>query len=151
MIGLSNAWASAPGYEQLAQVLRAAYDQAAAGKGAERHARGNAFHEQHMQTISDLLSSDRGMAFQAIKKLTEGLDFAEDDRFERELLGAINYIAGAIIWRRRQAAKRGGQALVKLSQVTQAEPQKIVDAARCLVCDERHGSGMPCPRMRATS
>ena len=89
-----------PDYQALAAVLQAAYDQASAGKGAERHARGNPFHEQHMQTISNLLDSDRGMAFQAIKKLTEGLDFTDPDRRERELLGVIVYVAGIIVWHR---------------------------------------------------
>lgn len=91
-----------PGYEQLAAVLQAAYDQASKGKGAERHADSKPFHEQPMQTCSDLLGTDAGLAFQAIKKIREGSTFTEFDRFERELLGAINYIAGMIIWRRRQ-------------------------------------------------
>ena len=84
-------------YTSLDAVLGAAYQQAATGKGHERHARGNPFEKQHMQTISQLLDTDRGMAFQAIKKLTEGLDMADPDARERELLGAINYIAGIII------------------------------------------------------
>lgn len=89
---------SDPGYSSLAMILTAAYDQAASGKGKERHARGNPFEGQHMQTISTLLDTDRGMAFQAIKKLTEGLDMADPDARERELLGAINYIAGIILY-----------------------------------------------------
>lgn len=93
-----------PGYEQLAEVLEAAYDQAAKGKGAERHADGLPFHEQPMQTGSDLLGTDAGLAFQAIKKIREGRGFEEFDRFERELLGAIVYTAGMIIWRKRQRA-----------------------------------------------
>lgn len=100
---------SSPGYEHLAAVLEAAFKQASEGKGAERHARGNAFHEQHMQTISTLLNSDRGMAFQAIKKLTEGLDFEEIDRRERELLGVIVYVAGIIVWHRE-----GPEAAMKI-------------------------------------
>lgn len=88
-------------YESLRHVLEDAFAQAAYGKGAERHARDNPFDEQHMQTISTLLSTDRGMAFQAIKKLTEGLDLPDDTSCERELLGAINYIAGIIIWRKK--------------------------------------------------
>ena len=91
-----------PGYEQLADVLVAAYGQASAGKGAERHADGKPFHEQPMQTGSDLLGTDAGLAFQAIKKIREGSNFEDADRFEREMLGAINYVAGMIIWRRRQ-------------------------------------------------
>lgn len=90
------------GYETLASVLQAAYDQAAVGKGAERHATGLPFDQQPMQTGSDLLGTDAGLAFQAIKKIREGSAFAEYERFERELLGAIVYIAGMIIWRKRQ-------------------------------------------------
>jgi hypothetical protein len=89
-------------YQSLRAVLDAAYYQAAHGKGKERHARGNPFHTQHMQTISKLLDSERGMAFQAIKKLTEGLDLADRDARERELLGAINYIAGIVVYWRLQ-------------------------------------------------
>ncbi len=85
-------------YSSLRAVLEAAYEQAARGKGAERHARGNPFEKQHMQTISTLLGTNRGMAFQAIKKLTEGLDMADPAARERELLGAINYIAGIIVY-----------------------------------------------------
>jgi len=96
------------GYEQLAAVLQDAYDQAAKGKGAARHGTGKPFHEQPMQTGSDLLGTDAGLAFQAIKKIREGRSFVELDRVERELLGAINYIAGMIIWRRRQAATQNG-------------------------------------------
>lgn len=91
-----------PGYETLACVLQAAYEQAAVGKGAERHATGLPFDQQPMQTSSDLLGTDAGLAFQAIKKVREGSAFDEFERFERELLGAINYIAGMIIWRQRQ-------------------------------------------------
>lgn len=90
------------GYERLADVLQDAYDQAAVGKGAERHANGLPFHEQPMQSISQLVGSGDGLAFQAIKKLTEGMRFAEFDRFEKEALGAINYIAGLIIYKREQ-------------------------------------------------
>lgn len=100
-----------PGYESLADVLLAAYEQAAVGKGKERHANDLPFHEQPMQTCCDLLGTDAGLAFQAIKKLREGSQFEELERWEREALGAINYIAGMVIWRRRQAGvalwKRG--------------------------------------------
>lgn len=87
-------------YKALRDVLDAAYDQAAYGKGKKRHARNNPFHEQHMQSISRLLDSDAGMAFQVVKKLTEGLDMADHDARERELLGAIVYLAGIVVyWR----------------------------------------------------
>lgn len=85
-------------YDSLRSVLKAAFEQAATGKGRERHARGNPFDKQHMQTISQLLGTDRGMAFQAIKKLTEGLDMPDPAARERELLGAIVYIAGIVVF-----------------------------------------------------
>ncbi len=88
------------GYEKLVAVYQAAHDQAAKGKGDERHANGQPFHEQRMQQISGLLRSSDGMAFQAIKKLTEGLQFEDHARREAELLGALNYIAGIVIYYR---------------------------------------------------
>ena len=88
------------GYEKLVAVYQDAHDQAAKGKGDERHANGQPSHEQRMQQISGLLRSSDGMAFQAIKKLTEGLQFEDHARREAELLGALNYIAGIVIYYR---------------------------------------------------
>ena len=95
-----------PGYEHLANILQAAYEQAAVGKGAERHAGGQPFDAQPMQSISDLFDSPYGMAFQVTKKLHEGLKMDTLERQERELLGAINYTAGIILWLRRQAGQK---------------------------------------------
>lgn len=95
-------WPYKDGYRELVGVLHSAYMQAAFGKGDERHANNLAFKDQRMQTISDLLNTDNGMAFQAIKKLTEGLQFTDPQRRENELLGAIVYISGIIV-RHRQA------------------------------------------------
>lgn len=58
------------GYERLADVLQRAYDQAALGKGKERHANGKAFHKQPMQDLIRL----HGVGFatgQASKKAGE--------------------------------------------------------------------------------
>lgn len=90
------------GYENLFAVLTDAFNQAAYGKGKDRHAKGAPFDEQRMQTISSLIGSDKGMEYQAIKKLTEGLDMSDPQACEKELLGAIVYIAGIIIWRKSQ-------------------------------------------------
>ena len=86
-----------PGYESLAAVLQRAYDQAASGKGAERHACSRPFTEQPMQSISDLLGSHTGLLYQAMKKIQES-ERMDIDAAIRELLGAINYVAGAIIF-----------------------------------------------------
>ena len=95
---LSAELMSEPGYEKLSYVLKRAFDQAATGKGKERHANDLPFHEQPMQQISNLLNSPHGMSFQAIKKIQEGLNMPETERAVRELLGAIVYTAGIIIW-----------------------------------------------------
>lgn len=86
-----------PGYESLADVLKRAYDQAAIGKGAQRHATGLPFHEQPMQTISQLVGSNDGLLYQAMKKIQESQRM-DRDAAVRELLGAIVYVAGAIIY-----------------------------------------------------
>tara|TARA_R110000851_G_scaffold239969_1_gene392682 strand:+ start:273 stop:695 length:423 start_codon:yes stop_codon:yes gene_type:complete len=88
-----------PAYDSLEVVLKAAYNQAASGKGKERHAgNGLTFTDQPMQTISKLLNTSDGLAFQAIKKVTEAKGMQTFEQKERELLGAINYIAGIIIF-----------------------------------------------------
>lgn len=87
-----------PGYERLAEVLEAAFAQAAHGKGAERHAGGQPFHEQPMQQISELLGNVDGMAFQAIKKIREARGLPTVEAQVRELLGAINYVAGMVVF-----------------------------------------------------
>lgn len=86
-----------PGYESLAAVLQRAYDQAAKGKGAERHAVSRPFTEQPMQSISGLLGSPDGLLYQAMKKVQESKRL-DKDAGVRELLGAVNYLAGAIIF-----------------------------------------------------
>lgn len=86
-----------PGYESLANVLQRAYGQAAHGKGAERHAVSRPFTEQPMQSISGLLGTPDGLLYQAMKKIQESKRL-DKDAGVRELLGAINYLAGAVIF-----------------------------------------------------
>lgn len=88
------------GYMPLEVVLCAAYAQASAGKGKERHAAGDDFSNQPILTIGRLLKSADGEAYQAIKKLREGLMMhkrGQTDAAIRELLGAINYIAATAL------------------------------------------------------
>lgn len=87
---------TAPGYETLANVLQRAYNQAAVGKGIERHAAGGEpFHEQVMQ-IGAAKFGVGALLFQAFKKSEESQRL-EHDRAVNELLGAINYLAGAVV------------------------------------------------------
>jgi len=94
----SGEWKCKEGYESLVDVLRMAYEQAANGKGNERHANGLPFDDQPMQVISELLDTPFGMAFQAIKKVQEGLRLPTKERQIAEILGAINYLSGIVVY-----------------------------------------------------
>ena len=90
----------APGYDSLFIVLTRALEQAQAGKGKERHAgEGQAFEDQPIIQIGNLI----GMGFQtgqAIKKAVEAQRMVTRGQLaaaEREMLGAINYLAAACI------------------------------------------------------
>ena len=86
-----------PGYEQLATVLDAALEQAQAGKGKERHAgQGQAFHDQQIVQLCEWMGSTQGDVFQAAKKAIESTRLPPE-RAIAELLGAIVYLAGAVI------------------------------------------------------
>lgn len=87
---------AAPGYECLANVLQMAYNQAAVGKGVERHAAvGEPFADQVMQ-IGAAKFGTGALLFQAFKKSEESQRLPHD-RAVNELLGAIVYLAGAVI------------------------------------------------------
>lgn len=97
----------APGYESLARVLLDALQQAAQGKGRDRHAApGQPFDEQPMQTIVGLFGPGFALG-QAAKKLHESQRLTPQAA-RAELLGAIVYIAGAVVHFDRQGAARDG-------------------------------------------
>lgn len=82
-------------YKALEQVMLRAYNQAVNGKGAERHGQDRPFTEQPMQQLIKLY----GLGFalgQAGKKLQEAQRM-DTEKAVHELLGAIVYIAGAVI------------------------------------------------------
>jgi len=83
------------GYFPLFSVLNEALNQAQSGKGEERHGNGLPFMEQPALTITRAV----GLGFplgQAMKKIQE-CQRMEPDAAKRELLGAINYLAAAIL------------------------------------------------------
>lgn len=85
------------GYEKLADVLNRALLQASQGKGKERHASGDMpFEEQPMATINRQLGSVHGFIFQSHKKSLEAMRLPAG-RDVAELLGAVNYLCGAVI------------------------------------------------------
>lgn len=89
-------WEAAEGYQSLADVLQRAHDQAAYGKGRERHANDKPFVQQPMFDIIRL----HGVGFatgQASKKAGEALGLPTTDRQTAEILGAIVYLASAVM------------------------------------------------------
>lgn len=86
-------------YGSLARVYELAVHQASHGKGKERHAvSGEAFEGQTMCEIARRLTGNPvgSLLYQAVKKCYESGRLPAD-RAIAELLGAQNYIAGAII------------------------------------------------------
>jgi len=85
-----------PEYSDLFEVLREALEQAQEGKGEERHGNGLSFTEQPALTITRAV----GLGFplgQAMKKIQESQRM-DADAAKRELLGAINYLAAAVLF-----------------------------------------------------
>ena len=117
-----------PGYTTLASILTRAYNQAATGKGADRHANELPFDKQPMQTIA----AKHGVGFllgQADKKMIEAhgmLRRGEQDKAVHELLGAINYVAGAILFTEAQQAP----AATPAPQPTQPPAFKVGDKVK---------------------
>lgn len=88
------------GYEDLRSILDEAFEQAASGKGRERHSRGGVpFDRQPIMEIGRMLRSPAGAMFQAIKKTQEAsgmIQRGDVSSADREMLGAIVYIAAAV-------------------------------------------------------
>jgi len=83
-------------YSELRRILNLAYEQASAGKGKERHANDEPFQKQKIVTLNKQIGSNHGAIFQACKKAQESARLPKD-RAIAELLGAINYLAAAVI------------------------------------------------------
>lgn len=96
-----------PGYETLASIMDDALAQAQSGKGIERHAgNGEAFVDQQIVQLGEWMGGSTAFAVgQACKKSIESTRLP-DDRARIELLGAINYLAAAIIVIDRRAVPR---------------------------------------------
>lgn len=85
-------------YTELERVLSEAVSQASEGKGKERHAvAGVPFEQQTGCQIARLLGCPTtGPIYQAIKKAVES-ERLPRDRAKAELLGAIVYLAAAVL------------------------------------------------------
>ena len=82
-------------YISLRYVLELAVDQAANGKGKERHANGEPFDQQKICKISRAVGVGFALG-QALKKAEESVRLNKEAAL-REILGAINYLAAAYI------------------------------------------------------
>lgn len=93
-------------YTALRTVLNTAYDQAARGKGVERHGNGKAWTEQPIFTIAGQVG-DGFNAGQAIKKIQEAQQMAARGEYvkaQHEVLGAIVYAASLhVLWNKEKA------------------------------------------------
>lgn len=91
------------GYEPLADVLKAALDQAQSGKGKERHATGKPFLQQPIMQLRRMVGSGYTLG-QAMKKAQEAQRLPAEQA-EIDLLGAINYLAAEVLARREECQK----------------------------------------------
>ena len=86
-----------PEYIELARVLGLALEQAQSGKGKERHARpGQRLEDQLIVQLGLELGSNHYELGQACKKALESARLPRE-RAVPELLGAINYLAAAVL------------------------------------------------------
>lgn len=87
------------GYESLAHVLMNALDQAQTGKGKERHAADEPFREQEIcaNTRAVGLGFPLGQARKKAREAKRLFEIDGPDAAVAECLGAINYLAAAII------------------------------------------------------
>lgn len=87
-------------YDSLSDVLQRAFDQAAHGKGAQRHARIAERFEDQVILEGAARFGTGALLFQAYKKSEESQRMSTQPAV-KELLGAINYLAAAVIERER--------------------------------------------------
>jgi hypothetical protein len=88
-------------YSSLIGVLMEAVEQASTGKGHERHDNGKRFEEQPLLEICRMLGNPDFARGQVMKKTAESARL-DPAAAVKELLGAINYAAAAIILIREQ-------------------------------------------------
>lgn len=135
-----------PGYEKLAAVLMRAYNQASRGKGKERHSHGEPFDQQVIQDMANRFGVG-ALLGQAFKKSEESQRLPHD-RAVAELLGAIVYLAAAVIAmekRERLAdAIRASneQAAADAAREVAAPPERItVPGTSPVLINNRYHSG----------
>jgi hypothetical protein len=140
-----------PGYDSLANVLDDALHQAQSGKGEERHANDLPFDRQPMQKLIE--SYGVGFALgQAAKKGEESM-VLEPGHDIAEILGAIVYLAGAVVYKRRKYAElhaqEAEQQKVAAGHIGGTDGSRLTDRPSnergyCKFCGNYHGLSEPC-------
>lgn len=85
-------------YLPLLRTFLGALEQAAYGKGRERHANDRPFTEQPILTMARMLDSDAGLAQQVIKKTIEARSLPSKTARINELRGTLVYAAAMILF-----------------------------------------------------
>lgn len=85
-------------YLPLLRTFLGALEQAAYGKGRERHANDLPFIEQPILTMANMLDSDAGLAQQVIKKTVEARSLPTKQARINELRGTLVYAAAMILF-----------------------------------------------------
>lgn len=85
-------------YLPLLRTFLGALEQAAYGKGRERHANDQPFVEQPILTMARMLDSDAGLAQQVIKKTVEARSLPTKQARINELRGTLVYAAAMILF-----------------------------------------------------
>lgn len=90
------------GYEELHRVLMLALRDAQDVKGKERHAcEGEAFQDQKIVQLNRWIGTTHGAVYQAAKKAIESTRLPKEQAIA-DLLGAINYLAAAVLLREEE-------------------------------------------------
>lgn len=92
-----------PDYDSVMSVLMDAFQQLSVGKGKDRHGHGLNFEDQDMLQIMEGVGINFALG-QAMKKILEGRRL-KMDKAREEFLGAIIYMAGAVVWLDQQGKK----------------------------------------------
>ena len=115
------------GYESLCEVLGEAVEQASKGKGKERHAsEGEAYENQIICEVARRVGLGYPLG-QAVKKIYESQRIG-GERGVAELLGALNYVAAAVIVMKEKAGERsapkdGDELVVLWKHKPEPEPE----------------------------
>ena len=102
-------------YGRLVYALSLAYNQAAFGKGKERHANNKPFEEQTMMVANRVTDGGFGWG-QIFKKIQEIPNIKDPDMKKAEMVSIIVYAAGWVLWFEEFMKK--GEARGNLDNIT---------------------------------